>query len=195
MYGIGGITMSERKPRATFTPAMERQILDYSVRTHRDLGRTKLAELLENEFKDDPLVPITPGVEVIAKKITRYRKTIHAGPQEEPWSMASLEAYPLPPSTLPAVVAARKYSIEHRWGSALSIREAKWVARFSALEPDIAKLTSAAGFYSYDEFYAEATKQPFDSANMDLAIFGIKAVKKAPGYMTAALASRKGGNK
>jgi hypothetical protein len=72
----------------------------------------------------------TPQPGTIEKLITYYRK--QGSPEDKPWTIFTLADYPIPPETLPKVL--NQYG-EVKDFCGLSIREAKWIARLSAIEP------------------------------------------------------------
>jgi hypothetical protein len=95
------------------------------------MKRTKLAEKIQAEV---PWPGKPPTIEVLERKISRYRKQVIDYPEDKPWSMATLDKYSIPPEAIPAVLACWKQRVRSR--SILTIREAKWVSRLYALMAD-----------------------------------------------------------
>ena len=116
--------------RAWIGDEEELQICHYTLE-FRDMKRTKLAEKIQAEVRW-PGNP--PKIEVLERKISRYRKQVIDYPEDKPWSMATLDKYPIPPEAIPAVLACWKQRVRSR--SILTIREAKWVSRLYALMAD-----------------------------------------------------------
>jgi hypothetical protein len=105
----------------------ELQICHYSLEL-RHMQRTKLAEKIQTEVHW-PGKP--PEIEVLERKISHYRKHAIDHPEDEPWSMATLDKYPIPPGAIPAVLVCWKQRVQS--GTTFTIREAKWVSKLYAL--------------------------------------------------------------
>ena len=115
-----------------------------------------------------------PDRESIAKLISRARN--HDDPQDKPWSMATIDQYPIPPEALPAVLRVWKSRLEKDTG--FIIREAKWVSRLSALqqEQDIEKLSFTANRYALVEKVSELQKDTGSTLSLDLLLVGLLEV-------------------
>lgn len=72
----------------------------------------------------------TPQPSTIEKLITEYRKK--GSHEDKPWTIFTLKDYPISPEALPKVLKQYK---EVKDFCGLSIREARWIARLSAIEP------------------------------------------------------------
>lgn len=89
-----------------------------------------------------------PGLNKVQKVLTvirDYEKKHPSDPQDEPWSIASLEYYPMESHVFPVVRDLWRYRIIEGFRR-LTIREAKWAARLSGLiysEPKIIRRTLA----------------------------------------------------
>ena len=97
---------------------------------------------------------------------------------DKPWNLAALDKYPFffPLVALPAVLDVWKYRQEH--DSGLTIREAKWAARLSIVEPDIEKLLGLVSLYTGEEIISEIIKPPFDSTVLDKKLMGLPISKE-----------------
>jgi hypothetical protein len=74
-----------------------------------------------------------PAVEVLKKKITAIRqKGADYSDLDASWSVVTMATNELPPETLPVVMKLGQY-FRQREGRPMSIREALWAARLSAL--------------------------------------------------------------
>jgi hypothetical protein len=99
------------------------------VLTHRDMGRTPLAEKMQAEI---PWNGKAPEIEVLERKISRYRNMpITDGPLDKHWSFGSLIEYEIPPD-LVSLVMALDFGLQGQ-GQCLTIRQAKWTVRLSGL--------------------------------------------------------------
>jgi hypothetical protein len=92
------------------------------------MKRTRLAEKIQNEVRWPGKAP---EIEVLERKISHYRKQAINYPEDKPWSMATIDKYPVPPQAIPAVLACWKRCVQN--DTVLTIREAKWVSRLYAL--------------------------------------------------------------
>ncbi len=96
---------------------------------HPRLQRTKLAEKLQRELEERG--HDVPQVEVLERLISKHRNHSEDDPQEKPWSTATLDAYPIPPEALGAVLKAWRSRVLQR--ETFTVREAKWCARLSGV--------------------------------------------------------------
>jgi len=119
--------MMTKRERAWIGDEQEFQICRYTLE-FRNMKRTRLAEKIQNEVRWPGKVP---EIEVLERKISHYRKQAMNYPEDEPWSMATMDKYPIPPQAIPAVLACWKRCVQN--DTALTIREAKWVSRLYAL--------------------------------------------------------------
>lgn len=159
--------MAKKDKRAKITDENQAMIMQYALKTPR-IPRTKLAEQLQTELDwEGP----SPEVEVLERKISWFRNHATDGPQDKPWSTATLDKYPIPPESLPAVLRVWKSCIEKEVG--LTIREAKWVARLSAIQQDIEKLSFIASRYARTELMFEIINRPFESIGLDRLLMGL----------------------
>lgn len=119
--------MTAKGKRAWIRDDEELQICHYSLE-FRDMQRTKLAEKIQEEVR---WLGKPPEIEVLERKISHYRKHAIDYPEDEPWSMATLDKYPISPEAIPAVLACWKRCVRN--DTVLTIREAKWISRLYAL--------------------------------------------------------------
>jgi len=125
--------------------------------------RKKVARELKLADKDNPSLR---SYESILRPI---RKALQAdNPQEKPWSMATLDKYPISPDAVPAVLNVWKFRTEN--GDTFTVREAKWTARLSAFERDMEKLFSLVSSYARTELMFELVDRPFDSTVLDRSL-------------------------
>jgi hypothetical protein len=135
--------------------------------------RTELAEELHEKLTSQGIRP--PSHEYTVKLISQYRNDKTS--QDRPWSMASLEDFPLSPEAIPAVLKVWKFRMEK--GSTFTIREAKWAARLSLLGLSIERLSMVAYNYARQERIYELINRPFDSTYLDRALMGLPVAKIA----------------
>ena len=104
-------------------------------------------------------------------------------PQDKPWSMATLDEYPISPEALSMVLNVWKRHVKivalgFPWGI-FTIRIAKWVTRLSGVAtdekwgarlsdfPGSARLCVLARLYAETEKLYQSINQPFDSTALD----------------------------
>jgi hypothetical protein len=119
--------MKIKRERAHIGHNEELQICRYSLE-FRTMKRTKLAEKIQSEVHWPGK---SPEIEVLERKISYYRKHAIDDPEDKPWSMATIDQYPIPPQAIPAVLACWKRCVQS--DTVLTIREAKWISRLYAL--------------------------------------------------------------
>lgn len=125
--------------------------------------------------KNNPkLPPGWPSLSKVQKVLATIRNPQPDVSQEKYWSMATLDDYPIPPGAIAAVLKVWKF--RKRKKQDLTIREAKWAARLSALETDIGELSARAGSYAYIEWLYQLIDRPFDSTMLDHGLMGIPLV-------------------
>jgi hypothetical protein len=132
-----------------------------------------------------------PGLSVVQKELTKIRE--HAridNPEDKPWSVATLDQYPMSPEALAIVFTVWKFHVERDW-SPLTIREAKWVSRLSGIKKP-AGLTSAdeeylsiwARRYADIELLCEIVGRPFNTSFIDRLLMGLPIRLGTPSYFT-----------
>lgn len=113
-----------------------------------------------------------PKLSTLEKKISKYRSKYRKGvfDEDKPWSLASLREYPLiPPEALPTLLQLWIYMLDEE-DLVMTIREAKWAARFYAavnagaknVENPIYFLSLFARAYATSEMIAEMNKSTLD---------------------------------
>lgn len=118
--------------------------------------------------KDNPKLPKEwPSLSKVQKVLATVRKANTPDPEDRPWSMATLDDYPISPEAIPAVLEVWKSRIEQKQG--FTIREAKWAARLSAIPrlKDIKRLSSRASQYARLELIYQLIDRPFNSTMID----------------------------
>lgn len=164
--------MIRKGKRAHITPDGEALIINRALGYPR-LQRTMVAENLQSEFESEGYG--IPEIEVLERKISWYRNHAEAGPLEKPWSMATLDDYPISPSALPEVLRIWALRTEQQQG--FTIREAKWAARFSAFilgEVGRLEISTLASRYARLELICQLISRPFDSTIYDRQLMGLK---------------------
>lgn len=128
-----------------------------------------------------------PGLSAVQKVLATVRKNIEKpSPEDKPWSMGTLGDFPIPPQAMSAVLNVFKLRLAR--GEPFSIRDAKWVSRFSSAIVPIWKHTAMSGgciedvkmlswfarLYAGTEADAEiAGYSTFDSRFFDCCFMGI----------------------
>ena len=120
-----------------------------------------------------------PGLSYVQKVLAIVRKKAKElpDPQEKPWSMATLDEYPISPEAIPEVL--RIWALRMESGISFTIREAKWAARFSAFilsESGYGRRTisTLASQYARLEVVYQLVGHPFDSIIYDRELMGVK---------------------
>ncbi len=120
--------MNYRRQRAKIGEKEEVTIASY-VLDYPNMTRTNLAEKIQQEV-DWPDKP--PQIEVLERKISAYRKNKPKNPQDEPWSLSTLETIPISGDALPVVL--KEYKRLNLAGQTLTIRQAKWISRLYKID-------------------------------------------------------------
>lgn len=123
----------ERGKRAHITHEGEKTIISRAVAYPR-LKRATVAERLQNEFESKGWD--IPEIEVLERKISKYRKTCKVDSEDQPWTLDALKDNPIPPDALGKVFQVWLQKQEIPWSPPLSNREVRWVVRFSAMTSD-----------------------------------------------------------
>jgi len=105
-----------------------RTIIATKALAYPRIPRTELAEQLQGEFKREGHG--VPTIETLERRISWYRNHAQDDPQDKPWSIATLDKFPIPTEALPIVLWV--WFRQQERGYPLSIREAKWIARLYA---------------------------------------------------------------
>jgi hypothetical protein len=125
--------------------------------------------------RDDPrydmsLPSLRKTQEILSEARTKYKDLPpHEAQYQKPWSLATLDNYPLPPESLNAVVHVWRYALMN--GETLTIRQAKWISRVYKFQKDVTKLWIMSYEYAKREEVFKISNQPFFSTlNDDLRI-------------------------
>jgi len=146
--------MIKKGKRSRISAENETAIISYALTN--PLPRAKLAELIQKEVNwDGP----APEIEVLERKISKYRNTPMDKPEDKLWSITTLEKYPLPPETLPAVLKVWLHQKEINLVP-FTIRQAKWVARLSFVVKDIENLMLETIGLAMQEVILDMKKRP-----------------------------------
>jgi len=153
---------------------------------HRNHPKWKASEV-RNEVrillgeKNPGLPPSFPSLSTVQRVLAELRKRYREAPKDplhEPWSMGTLDQYPLAPNTIPFVLKVWKLLEEKAYqlryfrppfDLPLSIREAKWVSRLCHVIPDdIERLSLTSTIYAEGEELSERLGHPiFDTTELD----------------------------
>jgi hypothetical protein len=130
--------------------------------------------------KSDPKLPASwPSLSTVQKILATIRKSMKETPmypEDKPWSMGTLNEYPIPPDVLPSVLKVWKSNDDmvHKFGMdklafdpTLTIRQAKWAGRLAHIIDDIRVLANFAIFYATTERIYQYLGKPFDSHILD----------------------------
>jgi len=114
-----------------------------------------------------------PKIRKVQNIIRDAKKQSEGFPPEEnilqkPWSMATLNEYPLPTESLKAVASVWRYALIT--GENFTIRQAKWVSRLYDFQDDVLKLWLISYEYSKKEEAFLLSNHPFDTFNDDLRL-------------------------
>ncbi|MGD0354509.1 MAG: hypothetical protein ABSB31_03565 [Dehalococcoidia bacterium] len=164
-----------KKPRGRPPADPEREaLITAKARAFPDRPRKALvAELKEvlqalgkANLKDD----------TIERKISDAR---HSDPQPDDtlWDWDTLKENPLPDDSLPHVIKAWLHAHEKR-GRALTIREAKWIARLYRFIDDFDLLFSQCQTLSFMEVMSEVSKAKIDWTPLNISLY--EAITKQP---------------
>ncbi|MDY6918452.1 MAG: hypothetical protein SVP26_11050 [Chloroflexota bacterium] len=118
-----------------------------------------------------PNWPTLSTVQKVLAKVRRKANELPLDPQAKPWSLGTLDDYPIDPAAIAPVLDVWKYRIEK--GADFSIREARWAARLAAVKSDIAELSAKATQYAQTELMYMLVDRPFDSTNLDRLLMGL----------------------
>lgn len=120
-----------------------------------------------------------PSLSTVQKVLATVRKNMKetpVDPQDNPWSMGTLDQYPIPPEAIPVVLRVWKFRFENN--ASFMIRDAKWVARLSGVIADTQKLSSEVENYALRERMCELIKRPFNSFLEDGELMKIPMIQK-----------------
>ena len=152
---INMVRIEQREPPEKRMP---RKVLAAAIR--KEIGK---------EISEDPRLrgERIPELSTIEKKISKYWK--RSSDEDKPWTVASLREYPISPEALPTILQLWIWMLDQE-GLIMTIREAKWAARFYAalnvgaknVEAPMHFLSYFARAYATTEMIAEMTDSPFD---------------------------------
>jgi len=173
--------MIQRQKRARISPETKGLIFERALE-HPRIPRTALAEKLQVEIrgrKED-----VPDLAVLERMISYYRNHAEDDPQDKPWDLRTLNTYPLPPESLPAVIEAWMI-LKRRQGYALSIRQAKWVSWLHPFYKKREELVDSALFHSWIELLEKMiTHSGFDWQILNIILYKmISGEKLSEKYM------------
>ena len=135
--------------------------------------------------------PSLSTVQKVLATVRRRMKELPVAPQDKPWSIATLDQYPILPEALPTVLKVWKSRIEK--GEGFTIREAKWMARLSRLITDIETLSAKTSQYARTELIYELIGQSFDSTYLDRLLMGLPVTLTTPRSLLPFLAEQEDG--
>lgn len=127
--------------------------------------------------------PSLSTVQKVLATVRRKMKETLVDPQEKLWSMGTLDKYPIPPETIPAIIEVWKSRIEQ--GEGFTIREAKWAARWSAVITDVTKLSKTVRIIARFELVHQLIDRPFDTTLIDKWFIGLHVKGDPKIYITS----------
>ena len=150
---------------------------------------SEIHKQIEAEIRTNPKLKgeRAPKLSTIGKKVSTYSK--REGPDEDqPWSLASLadERHQIPPEALSTVLKLWVWMLDEE-GLIMSVREAKWAARFYAainegarnVENPLRMLSLYARAYATSELVAEILDNPLDmGASFDSTLWTLLTGKQ-----------------
>ena len=89
-------------------------------------------------------------------------------PTDEPWSIATLGDYPIPPEAMPVVMSFYRKRLAK--DDVLPIREALWAARLYKIVEPLDSLFAWAFIYGITEWAARESGKPFETKELDLRL-------------------------
>ena len=112
------------------------------IKAQEDNIKPRLALAMELRKSIEEMGEIPPSEETMIKLISEGRHR-QPNPEDLPWSLESLDKFPIPPEALPLILQAWVYFREY-YQIPLSIRHAKWIARLCFVVKDMKALSAAA---------------------------------------------------
>lgn len=159
------------------TPRTEKLIISIWMSLRKD-GKEPIAQqvldasdaYIKSNNRKDIFLPSLRKIQDILKEARKQYDDF--SPEEKilqkPWSMATLDEYPLPPESLKAVMMVWRYALVT--GEQFTIRQAKWVSRVYDFMPDVTKLWLISYEYAKKEEAAILSKRSFDTFNDDIRL-------------------------
>ncbi len=137
--------------------------------------RRKVAEKLKF---DEDIGPLIRSYEVLLQAIRLREKQLKTDPEEKAWSLSTLNDYELPFETIPFIQLVQGVQLE-RDKSPISIREAKWISRFSIFygpfnnlqKDDFVRLALLARMYAAEERRSLIEDVPCETLEIDQQTF------------------------
>ncbi len=154
-----------------------RSIISEVYLNHKDwVAKEVMAEvhtrLRKNNSNVKPNWPGISAIQIELRKIRRKYEQIRELGQEQPWSLVTLDKYPIPPEALPSVIQSWVYARESK-NRPFTVRDAKWVARIYAVYRDIEKLVKYALDRARSELIGETlggSRRTEDYDEADIAV-------------------------
>ena len=147
--------------------------LEHSVWRAKEIQSEVNSRLRKRNYK---INPDWPGLSAVQKQLTQIRKNIHEispDPEDEKWTIATLEQYPIPPEALPFVL--RVWAAFESGNERFTIREAKWVTRLYAVtkECPFNYLTTFVYNYASAELATKVAGIKWDSTLLDSLLYSM----------------------
>lgn len=160
------------------SPQMEEHILlariDLKGSLHYEPSAKQVRNTLINRLKQEgyPEEEI-PKIRTIQQRLKTARKrenefqVFSKVDESQPWSMLTLNIFPLPPESIPSILQQWRYSIN--LDVTFTIRQAKWTSRLYPLfrEKDVAHLWFEARRYSREEKLSILSDNPMKIYQLD----------------------------
>jgi len=175
--------MTTKRGRPGIKPHV-RQLI-YVKALENKTPRLALAVELKNLIEEMGELP--PSEETMMRLISEARNHPNS-PLDEPWSMATVNNYPIPPDVLPIVLVL---SVHMREFQTFTIRHAKWAARLCKITnkwPELARMVLK---YSTSEIIHEIAKSSFDSTELDLESYTLSTQKEISDKQKKGMASER----
>lgn len=145
---------------------------------HRDWRAKEIqSEVNSRLLKRNPrLSPDWPGLSAVQKQLTQIRKkykNTYPDPEDEKWTIATLEQYPIHSEALPFVLQV--WAEFESKNEKLTIREAKWVARLYTVtrECPFNYLTTFVDNYASAELATKIAGINWDSTLLDSLLYSM----------------------
>ncbi|NQT74670.1 MAG: hypothetical protein HQ553_18180 [Chloroflexi bacterium] len=161
---MGGPPVSDQV-KALLVDTWRKSVADNREMTAKEVLQAVKSQLSIGGNGDITLPKLRKVQDILREARERFEYTKD---QDIPWSMATIERYPLPPEAIPKVL--RIWKLLRTEGKSLVLREAKWIARLHLLASKPYRLFGLAEAYANNERLSELLGIPFDTANLDISL-------------------------
>ena len=143
---------------------------------HPTWAKKEIRNWISNELrKQNPTLPSNfPSLRTIYNVLAEIEiKIFKENPQDLPWSMASLDEYPIPPEALPTVLSFWKQYCLKQEQERFTVRRAKWIARLCKMDLEQAEINFYSEHYTTQERLLEISGRPNNTKYLDMALMNI----------------------